>query len=246
VAYRVRPEHTLYATVGRGYKAGGFNPASPAGRESYGEEQTWNVEGGVKTLWAGGRVSANFAVFHIDWDDLQLNVPNPAVPAQFFVSNVGGATSQGVELELAARAAPGVDLFAAFGYTHARFGAGSVSGPLSIDGNKLPNTPDHTFSIGGQYSQPVGTATVFGRVDLVHSGAFQYNDLNSLSQEAYALVNLRGGYTARRWLVEVFVRNAFDTRYIPLAFAYPSFAPSGFMGEMGAPRTVGASVGVRF
>jgi outer membrane receptor protein involved in Fe transport len=44
----------------------------------------------------------------------------------------------------------------------------------------------------------------------------------------------------------VYVRNAFDTRYIPLAFPYASFAPSGFMGEMGAPRTAGASVGVHF
>jgi outer membrane receptor protein involved in Fe transport len=45
---------------------------------------------------------------------------------------------------------------------------------------------------------------------------------------------------------ELNVRNAFDTRYIPLAFAYPSFAPSGFVGEMGAPRTVSLSLGVRF
>ena len=44
--WRLRPEHTLYATVGRGFKAGGFNSASPAGREAYDEEQTWNVEGG--------------------------------------------------------------------------------------------------------------------------------------------------------------------------------------------------------
>ena len=28
IGYRVRPDKTLYATVGRGYKAGGFNPAS--------------------------------------------------------------------------------------------------------------------------------------------------------------------------------------------------------------------------
>ena len=51
------PDKTLYATVGRGYKAGGFNSASPAGSEAYGEEQTWHFEGGVKTLWANGRMS---------------------------------------------------------------------------------------------------------------------------------------------------------------------------------------------
>jgi iron complex outermembrane receptor protein len=246
VAFRATSDHTIYATAGNGFKAGGFNPASPAGSESYGEEHTWNVEGGVKTLWAGGRVSANAAVFHIDWNDLQLNVPDPAVPAQFYISNVGGATSSGVELELAGRAAPGLDLFASYGYTHARFGPGSVSGPISIDGNTLPSTPDYTASVGAQYSRLVGSGTVSARADVVFSGAFQYDDANSLGQDAYSLVNLRGGYTARRWLAEVFVRNAFDTEYIPLAFPYPSFAPSGFMGEMGAPRTFGASFGVRF
>ena len=99
LAYRLQPDKTLYATVGRGYKAGGFNSASPAGSEAYGEEHTWHFEGGAKTLWANGRVSTNAAVFYIDWDDLQLNVPNPAVPAQFYITNVGGAVSKGVEVE---------------------------------------------------------------------------------------------------------------------------------------------------
>jgi iron complex outermembrane receptor protein len=44
----------------------------------------------------------------------------------------------------------------------------------------------------------------------------------------------------------MWVRNAFDTHYIPTAFAYPGLAPSGFIGEMGAPRTFGARVGVTF
>ena len=155
ISYRVQPDKTLYATVGRGYKAGGFNPASPAGSEAYGEELSWNVEGGVKTLWAGGRVSANAAVFYIDWDDLQLNIPNPAVPAQFYIANVGGAVSKGVEFELGARAAPGVDLFTAVGYTHARFAEGSSSSGVNVEGNKIPNTPEYTVSAGVQYSRRV-------------------------------------------------------------------------------------------
>jgi pesticin/yersiniabactin receptor len=119
LAYRVQPDARVYATVGRGYKAGGFNSASPAGSEAYGEEQTWHVEGGAKALWANGRISTNAAVFYIDWNDLQLNVPNPAVPAQFDIANVGGAVSRGVELEVNARAAPGVNLFTAVGFTRA-------------------------------------------------------------------------------------------------------------------------------
>ena len=69
---------------------------------------------------------ANAAVFSIDWDDLQLNLPNRAVPGQFYIANVGGARSSGVELELNARPQASVDLFATLGYTHARFKDGQL------------------------------------------------------------------------------------------------------------------------
>jgi iron complex outermembrane receptor protein len=244
--YRFQPDKAFYATAGRGYKAGGFNPASPAGAEAYGEEHTWNLEGGVKTLWAGGRVSTTAAVFYIDWADLQLNVPNPAVPTQFYIANVGSAASKGVELELAARAAPGVDLFTAIGYTHARFGEGSISSGVNVEDNKIPNTPDYTTSLGVQYSRVFGQATVSGRADAVFYGSLQYNDQNSMGQDAYSLVNLRLGVTGRFLLGELVIRNAFDTHYIPVAFPYPTLAPSGFIGEMGAPRTVSFRAGVKF
>jgi hypothetical protein len=42
------------------------------------------------------------------------------------------------------------------------------------------------------------------------------------------------------------IRNAFDTKYIAVAFAYGALAPSGFIGEMGKPRTFGISSGVGF
>ena len=38
VSYRFQPERMVYVSVGRGFKAGGFNPASPPGSEAYGEE----------------------------------------------------------------------------------------------------------------------------------------------------------------------------------------------------------------
>ena len=91
LAYRFQPDRMAYVSTGRGFKAGGFNPASPPGSEAYGEELTWHVEGGAKTSWADGRVLANAAVFFIDWDDLQLNLPNREVPGQFYIANVGGA-----------------------------------------------------------------------------------------------------------------------------------------------------------
>jgi len=248
VALRLQPDRMVYAAVARGFKAGGFNAASPAGLEAYGEEHTWNLEGGVKTAWAGGRVTANAAVFRIDWDDLQLNLPDPAVPAQFFINNVGGAVSKGVEFELQARARPGLDLFGAIGVTDARFKGGSISSGVSVAGNEVPNAPDYTATAGAQLSRAVRRdTTLYGRAEVAFYGAFQYDDLNRAGQDSYSLTNVRGGIRSGNVFAEAWVRNAFDTRYIPVAFAFePQLAPSGFLGEMGAPRTYGVSGGVSF
>jgi iron complex outermembrane receptor protein len=246
-AVHLQPGRTVYASVARGYKAGGFNAASPGGSESYGEEHTWSVEGGVKTSWVGDRITANAAVFRIDWEDLQLNLPDPAVPGQFFIANVGGAVSSGVELELNARLHTGVDVYGALGYTQAEFTSGSVSSGVGVGGNAVPNTPDYTGTIGVAFTQAMSPMVeLYGRGEATFFGAFEYDDLNSARQDAYSLAQFRVGARGRHLFVEAWVRNAFDTRYVPVAFAYGALAPSGFLGEMGRPRTFGVSSGVTF
>jgi iron complex outermembrane receptor protein len=247
VAYALEPDRLVYASAGQGFKAGGFNPASPAGRESYGEEHAWHLEGGIKTRWGARRATVNAAAFYIDWEDLQLNLPDPLVPAQFYIANVGGATAAGVELELAVRAHRHLDLFGAVGYTASKFKAGSVSLGTDVSGNVLPGTPDYTATMGAETSAPVGAdLAFFGRAEAVFYGAFKYDDTNAVGQDAYSLTNVRAGLRSQRLSIEGWVRNAFDTRYIPVAFAYGNFAPSGFVGEPGRPRTFGVSVGVGF
>jgi iron complex outermembrane receptor protein len=237
----------VYASVARGFKAGGFNPASPAGSEAYGEEHTWNVEGGIKTAWANGRVIANASVFFIDWSDLQLNLPNPQVPAQFYVANVGSASSRGLELELTARPMAGVDIFSSFGYNRARFGDNTTSSGLDVSDNAIPFTPDYTVAVGAQVTRDVNSwLSLYGRGEITASGAFHYDDTNLASQDAYSIANFRAGARSSRIFAEWWIRNAFDTRYVPLAFAYPGLAPSGFVGEPGRPRTFGISAGVTF
>jgi iron complex outermembrane receptor protein len=246
-ALRLQPDKMVYAAVGKGFKAGGFNPASPSGFEGYGEEHTWNVEGGVKTAWAAGRVTANAAVFRIDWDDLQLNLPDPSTPGQFFIANVGRAQSTGVEVELNARAYRVVDVFTAVGVTRATFREGSVSSGVNVAGNEIPNTPDYTATFGAQVSRDSPVGTVYGRGEVTFYGAYRYDDLNVAGQDAYSLANVRAGIRRANVSAEAWVRNAFDIRYIPVAFAFdPRLAPSGFLGEMGAPRTFGISAGVGF
>jgi iron complex outermembrane receptor protein len=138
-------------------------------------------------------------------------------------------------------------VFATFGYTDARFGSGTTSSGADVSDNKIPNTPDYTSSFGAEVSHGFGKVTGYGRGEAVFYGAFKYDDQNTQGQDAYALANFRGGVRAPRGVfVEGWIRNAFDTKYIPVAFAYGQLAPSGFVGEMGRPRTFGVTAGVSF
>jgi iron complex outermembrane receptor protein len=245
VAYHFPARQMLYFTAMRGFKAGGFNAAALPGREAYGVEHTWNYEAGVKTLIADSRLSIDTSVFFMQWDDMQVNVPNPFVVGQFYIANAGSATSKGVEFELNARAFDGCDFFAGFGYANARFGDASVSGGLPVGGKRISNTPNYTADFGGQYSVAITQGvSAYGRAEVVFRGEYFYDDANSVSQEAYTISNFRGGIRGRRLFGEAWVRNAFNAHYIPVAFAYRT--QSGFLGEMGAPRTFGIRLGVMF
>ena len=246
VAYRLDSNRSLYGTVARGFKAGGFNPASPAGSEAYGEENTWNFEGGYKTLLMEGRLALNAAAFYIDWNDLQLNLPNLQVPGQVYIANAGSAASRGIELDATVRPLQGLDVFSGFGYTNARFSDGSTALGLDVSDNEIPNTPKVTFNIGTQYGRTLSWGTLYGRADLVLYGPFKYDELNVEGQDTYSLTNIRIGARRNLFFAEGWVKNLFDTKYIPVAFAYGQLAPSGYIGENGAPRTFGLSVGVKF
>ena len=247
LGYRFRPQQMAYVSASRGYKAGGFNPAALPGSEAYGEEHAWHVEGGMKATAAAGRISASAAVFMIDWDDLQLNVPNPFVPGQFFVANVGSARSRGFEAEVAARPRQDIDLFGALGFTSARFADGTSANGVAVGDNKVPYTPDYTATVGGQFTRALTSAfSGFARAEIVMTGAFKYDEGNSEGQDAYSLVNLRAGARHKHLVAELWLRNAFETRYVPIAIPFPGFAPSGYIGENGRPRTFGISIGTMF
>lgn len=245
--YHFTAENMAYASFARGYKAGGFNPAALPGREAYGEEHAWHLEAGLKSTIASGKLAFSGAFFQINWDDLQLNVPNPFVPGQFYISNVGSAASRGVEVAVTARPRSNLDVFATWGYSNALFEDGTLAGGVDVSHNELPYTPAYTASFGGQMTRPLtSTINSYARAEFVVTGAFKYDESNTQGQDGYSLMNLRAGARHQRLFGELWIRNAFDTRYVPIAIPYPGFAPSGFIGENGRPRTFGISIGVTF
>ena len=263
LAWRFASNHTAYASAARGYKAGGFNPPpagipAPASTQEYGAEHTWNYEVGYKSKWLDGRLEATASLFYIDWRGLQLNQQIPLSGGQYFIGNAGAAASKGVEFELLYRPLHGWDLFGSVGYTEAKFLSGSTAfnpnlSPPSgsnqnVGGNRLPFTPDVTGNLGTEvFWSPRQPLTLYTRAEAIVCGEFLYDASNAQGQPTYALANFRAGVRGNHWFAEGWIRNAFDSHYVPIAIPYGQLgAPSGYVGESGAPVTFGLRAGLVF
>ena len=240
-----------YAKVSEGYRAGGFNNIGPV---TFDPETSWNYEAGLKTMWFDRLLTANAAVFRTIWHDMQLNEPVGGAPSNYCIENAGRARSQGAELELRARPCRDVELFAGAALLDADFRPGSTSltfGPPpsfpflseAVGGNDLPFAPRVTWHAGAEYSRDLGAhLRGFARAEVTGTSRYYFDPNNNVSQGALELVNLRLGVETGNWRAEAWVMNLFDRDYVALALPNPGFSPSGYIGENGAPRTVGVSL----
>jgi iron complex outermembrane receptor protein len=113
IAFDFTDDIMSYATVSKGYLAGGYNYSLVTNNNNftYDSEYTWNYEAGIKTAWLDNRLMANAAVFYIDIKDKQ--VEEWLQGGGLFdrtVKNAAKAHSQGIELELQARPVRGLEI----------------------------------------------------------------------------------------------------------------------------------------
>ena len=106
VDFKLNPEVTLYANYARGFKPGGINGATAitAGRLNdvfFEQEESRNIEVGMKSTWMDRRLLLNVSLFRIDVDDMQLTTPiSTGTGAITSIStNQGSGRINGLEFE---------------------------------------------------------------------------------------------------------------------------------------------------
>ena len=181
VQYSFGKGSNLYATVSRGFKAGGYNTqmfsdilqnqmksglmadlgvyfddAGTAGYSvgeiiAYKPEYSWNYEVGGHFNWFDGRLKGDAALFYIDCTDQQLTVFPSGKTTGRMMTNAGRTRSIGAELSINANLADGLDLGVAYGYTNAKFTKYN-NGIENFKGKYVPYVPQNTLSANLQYT----------------------------------------------------------------------------------------------
>ncbi|MFJ3484996.1 TonB-dependent siderophore receptor [Pseudomonas sp. NPDC090202] len=177
-----------------------------------------SYETGVKAAWFDGRLNASLALFRIEQDNVAESIGTNPVTNEGIYKAINGATTKGVELELAGELADGWNLSA--GYTYART---RDADDQRIYGFPLTTTkPEHVVRVFSSYRLPgaLDKVTVGGGISYQSSfyGKIYSNtvgDYTRIKQGGFSLVDLMTRYQYNEHLsFAVNANNVFDKRYL--------------------------------
>jgi outer membrane receptor protein involved in Fe transport len=239
--YRIAPDSLLYASVAKGYRIGGVNPAvgqycyggpdSSLGAigltqvpHSYDSDSVVSYEVGSKNYFDEHRVLLNASVYAIDWSNIQQNVPLSACGFQF-TANLGKALITGLDLQAQIKFGDSLAMGATLGYTDARYTQtvrlSPTAASLVQDGDHIAGSP-WTVALFTQADFALFAQSAYARADYQYlakqDDAVPNQDprngsyqLWSPSAPAQSNVTLRTGFRQGGWDVSFFVTNLFDT-----------------------------------
>lgn len=244
IGWHANQDLLLYGRAARGFKAGGFNLAAPTGQESFAPETSNSYEIGLKSAWLDQRLQLDFAVYQIDWNDMQLSLFDAQVGG--YVTNAGAATSRGFEVEARVDAGTGLQLLGSFGLCDATFDRFTDSYGVDVSGQHLAYAPKTTANLGAMFSTPTGrNGRAYVACDWASVGAYYFDAANRQS-ERFDLLSLRAGLELGQLQCAFWVRNLLDQDYVQVAFQPSPADPTMFVGESGAPRTFAFELSYRF
>jgi iron complex outermembrane receptor protein len=253
-SFFINEDAMVYASVGKGFRSGGFN-ANDRITRIFGAETNWNYELGTKLSGFDNRLLFNAAVFYTEVNDRQVYNLDILTAAQVITTPIEKADIKGVEADITARLLEGLDVQAAVGFMDTkikRYDTSVYAGlPIAGDytGNKLPQTPGYSYAFAVQYAfSPVDELTLTSRAEVNGNGGDYYWEIdNADKREAITLVNLRLSAEYRNFTLTGFVTNLFKEKYI-LEYVGQGFsgAPFGNYSLPAPDRRYGVEAQFRF
>lgn len=120
VNYAPNDDLLFFASATRGFKSGGWNARGTAANEllPFNPEKAWNYEVGVKSELLDRRLRINLTAYYLDVKGLQTPSAFTRTNGSlaFITRNFADYTNKGIELEINAVPADGLNLFASVGY----------------------------------------------------------------------------------------------------------------------------------
>jgi iron complex outermembrane recepter protein len=265
--FKVTPDLLVYVKTSRGYQAGGFNVTPGATiptPDTFGPEELWAYEAGLKSQFLDRRMTFNAAAFYYDYQDLQVRGTTGI--GVITVDNAASATVQGIETSLSWLAVEDLTLGAHLSYTDSTYdefcqgisgGAPQGEDPLCAplagqpaaadrSGNKLNQAPEWSGGLSVDYRRAIGAGTLNLHADYSYESTVYYTPTNEsvLESGGWDKIGARIGYQLDNGTeFYLFGRNLGNHRYMVWNVRAGATIVQASVNE---PRTYGAGLKYRF
>ncbi|WP_169800198.1 TonB-dependent receptor [Sphingobium amiense] len=260
--YRIALDHKFtpdilgYVSYNTGFKSGGYNLNSSA-NPPYRPEQIKAAEVGLKTELLDRRLRLNIAAFHYNYSNIQ--VTNYA-GGNSLIGNGAAAKIYGVDFDADLVLGHGLSLNGGLGYLHGRFSSydnapyfngfdGCVTAPgsfctLSAKGNRVGQSPTWSYNVGANYKTELAQGALAFSVLYSYSSRWYASADNFAFQPSYGLLNASVQWTepSDHLSVRLWGKNLTNEVYATGI----GEANQGVFRHLGAPRTYGVTLGVKF
>jgi len=260
--YHINDDKMMYVTYSEGFRPGGVNRAVVATLPKYDPDYVKNYEIGWKTMWMGGRMRFNGAVYKEKWDDFQFSFLDYNVSPLTIIQNIGQAETTGAEFDLVARATDALTLSLSASYNKAELKEpywhntdDELAGepPRAPKGQAMPFVPELQYTAVGRYHFDSMRMPAYVQLALSYTGDSWSNLETDLRQKqaAYTLVNFAAGVQGDKWSLDLFVDNATDERAEIVRYGQGYADPYNEIFQdtdilVNRPRTYGLRFGYKF
>lgn len=255
--YLLNSDTMAYASIARGYKAGGFNTDGTldADLREFGEEFLIEYEMGVKSSLLDDSLHLKAAVFHDDRHDQQVKSSTGRIRAngstEFvdFIGNAAEGTNNGVEFEAIWYPSERLGLTASFGVLDATFDSFINSENEDLAGRDQAHAPGYMAHMAADYNLGAWSLSV----SLDAKDDFYFSDSHNVQSDPYELLNMNLSYSSESWNLSFWGRNLTDQDYAVRGFFFGEFgndprkgyAPEPYV-QFGEPRMVGVNYEIQF
>jgi len=254
LSHQLSEAHLGFASLSRGYKAGGINDDSnlPENRRAFETEYLWNLEAGLNSSFLNNTLKTRLTAFYAERNDQQVNSSTQEDGSQSFIiylDNAAKGQNYGLEGELDWNVNSKLRILSSLGLLNSTFSDYTYVDPnddtqtISLDGRDQAHAPNYQFSIGGELAL---TSNLIASANIEGKDAFYFSNSHGAKSDAYSLVNASLEYIKGDWTITLWARNLADKEYDTRGFFFGIDPSKGYADDLytqkGEPRTVGLTV----
>ena len=257
VDFHIDDKTMVFASLAKGYKAGGYNAFSPGA--AFDNEEVWNFEAGIKKTLADDRLQFDASAYKYKYDNRQAVRLDTTQAIPRYVISSSDLTAWGAEFSARWKPTRALSLDANLAWIDSTY-----DNFVTVEGDDLGGQPTGepwlSYSLGGSYLFELGDAGDVS-ISLRHAfrGASRCNSSSNTQGDCGRYPAFRIGESQNRtdlylqWQsrdeqlsVAGYVNNLFDHRYVHGLSSYGTTVFGTVGTTISAPRMYGVEVQFQF